>query len=232
MTRQLPLNLPLAETFGRDHFFVAPANARALAEVDRWRDWPGGKMLISGPKGAGKTHLAHIWAAASGALWTTGAALVAGGQDIAGLAARGALVVDNADQVAGHPEAEAELFHLHNLLVPQGHLLLTASAPPRDWGMALPDLISRMQAAALTPLEAPDDTLLQAVLIKMFSDRQIAVAPNLISWLAARIERSIGAARAVVERLDTAALAMGRPITRQFAAEILGPHFGAGDADL
>lgn len=203
----------------RDEFFVSPANALALAAVDGWRDWPGAKMLLVGPKGSGKTHLTQIWAVQTGAPVVAGAELAA--QDLPGLAAGGAVAVEDAEAVAGRPDGEAALFHLHNLLGTGGRLLLTATTPPRDWGLILPDLMSRMQAAPITRLEAPDDALLQAVLVKLFADRQISVPANLIPYLVARMPRSIGAARALVAALDARALAEGRPVTRTLAAQVL-----------
>ncbi len=219
MSRQLAFDLPLNETMTRAEFFVSPANALAMAAVDGWRGWPGGKMLVIGPMGSGKTHLAQIWADQAGAQVVPGAGLAA--RDLPALAAVGAVAVEDAEAVAGVAADEAALFHLHNLLAGAGALLLTAATPPRDWGLALPDLLSRMQAAPVTRLEAPDDALLQAVLVKLFADRQVAVPPNLIPYLVARMPRSIGAARAVVAALDAASLAQGRAVTRALAAQVL-----------
>lgn len=220
MTRQLAFDLPAREALGRENFFVSPANALALAAIDRWRQWPQGRMLVVGPGGAGKTHLAHVWAADSGARVVAAAGL--GGTDIGEIADAGALVIEDAERVAGVPADEAALFHLHNLAGERGsRLLLTASRPVRDWALALPDLESRMQAISVARLEAPDDALLSAVLVKLFADRQITVAPALIPYLASRIVRSIDAARDVVARLDALALAEGRAVTRSLAATLL-----------
>lgn len=216
MIRQLAFDLPNAEAMTREHFFVAPSNALALATVEGWRDWPGQKLLIIGPEGAGKTHLAHIWAALTGAAILAAPALAA--TDIGSLTGR-AVVVEDADRIAG---AEAQLFHLHNLATTTGALLLTARTPPRDWGLALPDLKSRMQATPIAQLDGPDDALLSAVLVKLFADRQVAVPTNLIPYLVSRMPRSIGAARALVAALDARALAAGRPITRALAGDVLG----------
>ena len=215
MIRQLAFDLPSAEAMTREHFFVAPSNALALAAVDGWQDWPGRKLMLIGPEGAGKTHLARIWAALTGAVILPAETL--DGQDIASLTGR-AVVVEDADRLG---EAEAQLFHLHNLVTTTGALLLTARTPPRDWGMTLPDLKSRMQATPIAQLDGPDDALLSAVLVKLFADRQISVPANLIPYLISRMPRSIGAARALVATLDTRALAAGRPITRALAGEVL-----------
>lgn len=219
MIRQLVFDLPARANLTRADFVVSPANALALAAIDGWRDWPLRKMVLTGPPGAGKTHLAAIWAKMTGAQMVSAAALA--GADLATLSDIGAVAVENAQAIAGDRAAETALFHLHNMLAPRGVLLVTAQSPPRDWGLLLPDLLSRMQAAALTRLDAPDDALLSGVLTKLFADRQIAVPPALVPYLVARMPRTIGAARALVATLDARALAEGRAVTLRLAAEVL-----------
>jgi chromosomal replication initiation ATPase DnaA len=215
--RQLAFDLPARSTFARADFFVTPSTSAALAALDGWRDWPHGRLLLTGPAGAGKTHLAHIWAAEAGA--TLVCATDLGRADLPALAATRAVVVEDAETL---PDADAALlFHLHNMLQGTGHLLITAATPPRDWRVTLPDLASRMQAMPSARVAPPDDTLLSAVLVKLFADRQIAVSASLISYLAVRMDRSLHAARQLVAALDALALARGRPITRALAAEVL-----------
>lgn len=219
MIRQLAFDLPGRQAMTRADFFVASSNALALQTVEGWLGWPGRKLLLVGPDGAGKSHLAQIWAVEAGAVVLPADSLP--GIDIAGLSGH-AVVVEDADRIASSgAEAEAQLFHLHNLVTTTGALLLTARTPPRDWGLTLPDLISRMQATPIAHLDAPDDALLSAVLVKLFADRQVAVPANLIPYLLSRMPRSIGTARALVAALDTRALAAGRPITRTLAGEVL-----------
>ncbi len=222
MIRQLTFDLPVETRLTRADFFVSAANQLALAALDGWHDWPSRKMLLVGPPGAGKSHLAQIWAMDAKAQIILATDLEAA--DIAGLAAEGAVVVEDAQMLAGNTAAETALFHLHNLLEVSGHLLVTAQSAPRDWGLVLPDLASRLQAAPLTRISPPDDGLLSAVLAKLFADRQIVVPANLIPYLLARMDRSIAAAHAMVDALDAQALSQHRPITRALAAEILESH--------
>ena len=228
--RQLAFDLAHRPALGREAFFVAASNAAALAAIEDWRGWPGGRMLLTGAAGAGKTHLAHVFAAACRGAGVVSAQALARA-DIAALAALPGLAVEDADSIAGDPVAETALFHLHNLTLAEGgRLLVTAATPPRDWGLTLPDLQSRMQGAPLVRLEAPCDALLSAVLVKLFADRQIDVTPALIRWLVPRIERSFAAAGAAVAGLDAAALARGRPVTRRFAARVMGLSLDSGGA--
>jgi chromosomal replication initiation ATPase DnaA len=216
----MPLDLPPLDRRGRADFLRSPANAAALAAVERDGDWPGGRMLILGPEGSGKSHLARIWAEGAGAALVAGTALEDEGA--LHLAARGAVAIDGAEGAAGRAEGERALYHLWNLAGAGGlRLLLTARRPPRDWGLRLADAQSRMEAMPLTRIEAPDDALLSGVLVKLFAERQLAVAPALIPYLVTRMERSLAAAAALVAALDARALAERRPVTRALAAEVL-----------
>lgn len=218
--RQLAFDLGHGESYDPAGFFPSAANADARAMLSEDGAWPGGKLLLAGRAGTGKTHLAHIWA---------GPHPIIAAQDLPGLDLRHLgprVVVEDAELIGGKPAAEEALFHLHNLILPAGRLLITARTAPRDWGLRLPDLLSRMQGTTLVWLDAPDDALLSAVLVKLFADRQISVTPNLIPYMVARMDRSIAAARDLVADLDARSLAQGRPITRSLAAEILDTSAG------
>jgi len=215
--RQLVLALDHAESFAREDFLAGPPNAAGLALIERWPDWPAPAMALVGPEGAGKSHLAAIWAEASGARVLS--AKLIGETDLPGALATGALVVEDLS-----PEAfdERALFHLLNLAREQSaFLLLTSRAPPAGFAIAIRDLASRLRAVPVVTLAPPDDALLRAVLVKLFADRQLAVDESLIGYVATRIERSFAAARACVARLDQEAMRQKRPLTRALAAEIL-----------
>lgn len=219
MPEQLSFDLPIRAALGREDFFVAPANAMAVALIEAWQNWPGRKLLLEGPKGAGKTHLAHVWAKAADAQIVTATTLTQA--DIPALA-RKPVAVEDVPAIAGDPAAEDALFHLHNLVLAEGHaLLLTADRPAARWGLALPDLASRMQGTQATRLDAPDDRLLAALLAKLFADRQLVPTPDTIPYLVARMDRSFDDARRIVARMDRAALSQGRAVNRRLAAEII-----------
>ncbi len=218
MPRQLSFDLPAITALGREDYFVSPANATAVALIEGWRNWPGRKLMLCGPAGAGKTHLTHVWAALSGARIVAARDLA--GADIPDLAS-GNLAIEDADQIGG-TEGEEALFHLHNLILAQGHsLLMSAQRAPSFWPLTLPDLASRMQGTPTCMLRDPDDGLLAAVMMKLLADRQIMPAPGTIEYLTKRMPRSFQAAHRVVAALDRAALETGRPVGRALAAQVL-----------
>jgi chromosomal replication initiation ATPase DnaA len=217
LPRQLALALEHRESFDREDFLPGPGNATALALIDRWPDWPARAIALTGPEGAGKSHLAAIWAEAAGARLVSGRALDAA--SVPQALSTGALVIED----ARHGDLdEAAVFHLLNLArEQQAYILLTARDGPAGWPVVLPDLASRLRALPAVALAAPDDALLRAILVKLFADRQLAVDDALIGYLMTRIERSCAAARAAVADLDHAALRLKRPINRALAGEIL-----------
>jgi chromosomal replication initiation ATPase DnaA len=213
--RQLALALEHAESFAREDFLRGPSNAAALALVDSWPGWPHRAVMLTGPAGSGKSHLAAVWAQAAGARLVAAHALDEAAVPAA--LATGALVVEDLAAGTFHERA---LFHLLNLArEEQAFVLLTARAIPPSF--AIRDLGSRLKALPVIAMTPPDDALLRAVLVKLFSDRQVAVDESLISYVATRIERSFAAAGAAVARLDAEAMRRKRPLTRAFAAEIL-----------
>lgn len=219
MSEQLGFDLPAVTALGRADFLVAPSNALAVAMIEGWQGWPARKLVLTGPEGAGKTHLTHVWAGLSGA--TICAARDLASADISRLA-QGAVAVEDIPQIAGDAAAQTALFHLHNLVLAEGHaLLLSGTSAPGHWGLELPDLASRVQGTQAVALDAPDDALLSAVLAKLLADRQITPKPDLIPYLIRRIDRSFAAARDTVAALDAAALAQKRAPTRSLAASVL-----------
>ncbi len=215
--QQLPLALAHAPQYGRDAFVSGASNIAALRLIESWPDWPAPIVLLSGPAGSGKTHLAHIWARNAGATIVEGAGLSLA--TVPEMGSRGAMVVEDVDAVA---IPEAALFHLINRARElSGALLLTAQQPAEQWPVTLPDLRSRLRLAAPVTLGAPDDDLLRQVIVKLFADRQMIVERQVLDFLIFRMERSLSFAASLVKALDNAALAAGRRISRPLAAAVL-----------
>jgi chromosomal replication initiation ATPase DnaA len=213
--RQLAFALPHAESLTRDNFLEGPANTAGLALIDSWPDWPNRAMLLIGPEGSGKSHLAAIWAEQSGARSTSAHALTPA--EVPGALATGALVIED---LRSSEIDERALFHLLNMAREDGaFVLMTARVLPIE--AELRDLRSRLRAVPSVQLLPPDDHLFRALIVKFCADRQLAVDESVVSYLTTRLERSYAAVRQAVELLDTEALRLGRPVTRALAAELL-----------
>ncbi len=215
--RQLALDLPLEPRLDPEDFLVGPSNEAAYGLIEGWPDWPDTVLLLEGPEGAGKTHLAGIWARRAHA-WTLPARDIAQA-DVPRLVSGGALVVEDADR---GPVDEAALFHLLNMARERrSHVLITGRGGPDAWGFATRDLVSRLRLAPVARIDPPDEALLRALVVKLFLDRQIVVDTSVVDYLVLRIERSFAAVAEAVDSLDRHALSAGRRVTRAMAASIL-----------
>ncbi|MEO1239755.1 MAG: DnaA/Hda family protein [Pseudomonadota bacterium] len=218
MAEQLIFDLPRRTSMSRGDFFVSGANAAAVALMDSPDTWPNGRLVLAGPKGCGKSHLAHVWHAVTGAPIVVANALEAA--DIPALAEHPFVVIEDVDTLS--PIGQTQAFHLLNLMMASGgKVMITARAAPAKMTIALKDLASRLQASGVAEMDDPDDALLAQVLLKLFADRQIHPQPNLIQWLLLRLERSFAAASDAVDRLDQEALKRGQNVNRALARDVL-----------
>ena len=225
---QLVLDLGHRPALGREDFLVADSNQVAVEWIDRWPDWPQPGLALYGEPGAGKTHLTQVWRSLSGAVALEPRALLET-EPPELLGAAGACVLDDAEALwaADEPEAarhegERRLLHVFNIMAQRGgHLLVAGRAAPARWPIALPDLRSRLATLPAVELGGPDERLIEAVLVKLFADRQLTVEPAVVSYLLRRMERSFAAARALVAALDEDSLRSGRPVTVPLARTLL-----------
>jgi chromosomal replication initiation ATPase DnaA len=216
--RQLALDLPHVAATALHDFMPAASNRGALDAVLAWPEWPAPALALDGPSGCGKTHLARIWAARAGALFLPAAEIWQAADPLARLGEARACVIDDADAI----EDERLLLHLYNLVIERrGSLLLTAREPVSAWGIALPDLRSRLLTAWRIGIGIPDEGLLAALLVKQLSDRQLRIEPGVVELLTRNMERSFAAAAAVSRELDRLALCTRRPLGVALARSVL-----------
>lgn len=214
---QLALDFGQRQALGRDDYLVTPCNGEVVAWLDRWPHWPGRGLIVHGPAGCGKTHLAHVFQARSGAR-------IVHASDVTGSGTStwfADLVVEDVDSGVD----SRALLHIYNTAVERGgSLLMTSRRPPRSWDVGLPDLRSRINAVGSVAVGLPDDALLAAVLVKLLSDRQLRVRHEVVTYLVRHMERSFRAARDIVTALDEGSLADRREITIPLARRILAHH--------
>lgn len=196
---------------------VAPGNREAVEWIDRWPAWPGHALALFGPAGCGKSHLAQVFALKAGALALASPDLTpeAVGAQVGRYRA---FVLEE-----GAAADERALFHLFNAVREgRGSLLLTGREPPARWDIGLADLRSRLASIPAVRIAPPDDAMMEAVVVKLFADRQLTVAPDVLAYLLRRMDRSFASARAFVARADKESLAGKRPITVPFVKTLIG----------
>ncbi len=221
LVSQIPLDLGHRTAFAREDFLVAPSNQEAVSWIDRWPDWQSHIFVLYGPSASGKSHLAAVWAEKSGAkYWRADDAVSDNVFDD-----NKAIVVDRADLLIGDKEVETKLFHLYNMAKEQqACLLMTMVQSPSQLSFCLPDLSSRLRSSQAVGISSPDDDLLSAVIVKLFSDRQITISPEVLNYVLPRMDRSFNGAIKLVTKADELALSKKKPVSiplmRQFISEI------------
>lgn len=211
--RQIPIPFEHRPALERDDYLVTPANAEAVAWIDRWPDWPGPLLAVWGPEGCGKSHLAQVFLARTGGrlLSIPDAGVVTTG---------GAYVLEDLDRA---PSLDEEaLFHLFNALKSaEGRILVTARTAPARWPIGLADLASRLKGSPAVEITAPDDALLAALLVKHFADRQLRVDAEVVTYMVPRMDRTFQATADLVAAVDAEALARKRAVTVPLVRKVL-----------
>jgi chromosomal replication initiation ATPase DnaA len=173
-----------------DAFLVSASNASAVHTLEHWGAWPTKAAVLTGPRKSGRSLLARIFAAKSGAA-----------------------IVDDAETLA-----ETDIFHAWNRAQETRRpLLIVADAEPPAWDVRLPDLRSRLAASAHAAIGAPDDTLVRSLLAALFERRGLDARSDLLDWLAPRIERSHVAVIRTVDALDQEAMERRKRLSIPFA---------------
>ncbi len=215
--KQFPFAFEPAKQYQRQDFIVFDCNRNALKAIELWPNWPFFALLVFGPHGCGKTHLAHIFAEHVQFVLQKPI-------PISFLQARDiktnkvsyiheknpCLVVENLNAQVD----EEAIFHLFNIYQNEGgHILFTSHYPFARINFKLPDLKSRLDLVPRVAISQPDDQMLTVLIVKLFSDRQIMISPDVLNYIVQNMERSFDYALKLVERADELSLSLKRAIT-------------------
>ena len=217
---QIPLSFEITPSKGRDDLIVSQSVQGAITMIDEWPNWPSHLVVLAGPTGSGKSHIAHIWLQKADAIESS---LVDDADDLVETVKTTPILIENVDQLLASSQAdETQLFHLLNAAKEAGSfVLMTARSWPASWKVSLPDLASRIKAATIVEISEPDENLLSQVIFKLFADRQVEIDEKTVNYLVMRMERSLAVASKIVEAMDELALSKKTSVNRSIAAEVL-----------
>ncbi len=222
---QMALNFPCRPSLGRDDFMVADCNQQAVSVIDSWPQWPYFAICLLGSPGCGKTHLANVWAQkiAVSNNQPYRIPFIKASQLSSNLASNlyeqsPCIVIEDLPEL----QNQEALFHLYNTYRDLGgNILFTSDTAPARLNFSLPDLRSRLNIVPVYEIKAPDDQLLMALLLKLFSDRQITPTPELLNYLLKNMQRSFSYARKLVEEIDNISLERKRAVSIAIAREAI-----------
>ncbi|MAU41964.1 MAG: DNA replication protein [Kordiimonas sp.] len=218
-SQQLPFSYPQRTARGAEDFLITSSNQNAVQWIDRWPDWPSNTLILLGPEGSGKTHLAHVWQERTNAHYLTADDL----KSTHDMWPAGHYIVEDLDAKPLTSRQQTELFHLYNWLREgQFSLLLTSRTPPAQWKICLPDLISRLKSPQTAILKDPEDELLGGVIVKMFNDRQITISIDVLNYILRHMDRTLATAKNLVIAIDNRAFSEKRGITIPLVKAVIG----------
>ena len=222
---QLPFNFAHQPFLSKEDFIVSPCNVEAFKMIEMWPDWPAFGLCIYGPEHCGKTHLANIFA--QNVSIKTNFPYPIPYLDASGIKMDMApklfefnkcLIVENLSENIN----EEALFHLFNWYRNEGGFILFSShTPPARLNIKLPDLLSRLKMLPAIAIDEPDDELLSALIIKLFSDRQILVSPEVVNYILMNMHRSFDYAHKLVDEIDTISLSYKRAVSIPIVKEAM-----------
>ena len=219
MNEQLVLGLSLKEALEKEDFFISPSNLDAVTLLGNTDRWTSGVLLLVGPKGSGKTHLSTVWSKehkAKHIKLETVLPEVEKGLNHDLVCVEDIDIIEKAER---HQKSKMEegIFHLINSIGSRGGKLLISSRKiPNALSIGLKDLESRLQSFSNTNIKEPDDSLVMALLLKYFNDRQISIKHSNLTYIADRIDRTYSSIYEFVNYLDHKSLVLNTKVTRAF----------------
>ena len=220
---QLALRVRLRDS-ARFASFVRGDNAEAC---DRLADPHGPRVMwLWGRPGSGKTHLLQAACAAAGERGQPAAYLdltvSPSSAMLEGCEALDLVCLDGLDAVAASAQWNASIFRLHTLLHDgQGRLVVASAGPPTSLPFTLPDLRSRLLAAAVHQLLELDEVGTCEALRSRAAACGLGLSQEAALYLIHRLPRDAHSLFDVLERLDQASLAAQRRLTIPFLREQL-----------
>lgn len=183
---QLPLPIDWRSSGQDSGVVLGEGNAHALDLLSRPHLWPSHCMLLVGPPRSGRSTIA------------------------AEIARQGiADSIDDADRAD-----EAALFHRWNVAREAGQrLIFVAADVPPHWVIALPDLRSRLSSAGVARIDAPDEAMIEAMIVQGLGRAGTAFAADAPRYMAQRLPRCYQQIEAALAVLTSESLSSGRKIS-------------------
>lgn len=209
---QLIIDLPRREALGREDFLVNSRNEDAVCFIDNFPNQKINSGILIGSRGSGKTHLVNVLCSNLGRKkWSF---LNPKNENIYDIFSINDLVIIEDINNFNSKEDEDFLFHSINLSKELNKaLLLTSSRKISKLDFKTLDLVSRLDAMQAAFIEEPDDMLMEALIIKLFNDRQIIIKPNIVNFLMQRIERSYLGVAEIIDLIDKVSLSRKKSVS-------------------
>ena len=209
-------NFDKNKNFNYEDYFVSKSNYFAFEILQKWPKWEKNILNIYGENFSGKTHLSKIFLGKNNGLMIYE-------KDINDEIFKKLKLYENIVLDGFNYETnEKLLYSIFNLVDSENKFLIINSINPiNEMDFQLKDLVSRAKNCLFAKIENPDDELMNAIILKNFSDRQIKIDNKLIDYIAKRIDRSYSKISQFIYKIDELSLKKKKPIDFKIIKEIL-----------
>ena len=214
---QLIIQFDYDQNFKDDDFYVSKSNKHIFDYLNNWPKWEKNFLNIYGEKFSGKTHLINIFIKKFKGI-KFDANLITD-KDLMQIKVNENIILENFDENIN----ERLIYSLFNIIdLDNKFIIVTSRKSIVDIDLKLKDLKSRTKNFLLQKIGKPDDELMFALILKIFSDRQIAIDKKLIDFIIKRIDRSYSKIFDFIYKVDEHSLKKKKPIDFKIIKEVLG----------
>jgi chromosomal replication initiation ATPase DnaA len=214
---QLIFKFPFKVKYFQQDFYVSSNNFSAYKLVESWPSWPGKWLNVFGSSGSGKTHLSTILEKKIKNIKLIDSKNI-NNQIIEQLNLLDCLIIDNY-----HNNIDEELFYsiLNQSKQLDNYIVINSVQPIKELNLNLKDLQSRLNSFTYIGIELPTDDLLQVIISKSFSDKQVNLNPKISDYIIKNVERSYEKMFKFLKDIDELSLSTGKSININLIKKVL-----------
>jgi chromosomal replication initiation ATPase DnaA len=201
----------------KQDFYVSSNNFSAYKLIESWPNWPGKWLNVFGTSGSGKTHLSKILEKKIERIKLVDAKDL-NNKIIENLFNIDCLIIDNYQN-----NIDEKLFYsILNQSKQLDSFVVVNSIPSlKELNFKLVDLKSRLDSFIFIGITLPTDDLLQVVISKFFSEKQIYLNPKIYEYIIKNVDRSYEKMFKFLKDIDDLSLSTGKSININLIKKVL-----------
>ena len=214
---QLVFKFPFTTKYYEQDFYVSSNNFSAYKLIERWPNWPGKWLNVFGATGSGKTHLSKILEKKINKIKVLDAKLI-NNKIISELDYLDCLIIDNYENNIDETLLYSILNQSKQL---EKYIVINSILSLKELVFKLNDLRSRINSFVYIGIQLPTDDLLQVIISKSLSDKQINLNPKISEYIIKNVERSYDKMFKFLKDIDELSLSTGKSININLIKKVL-----------
>ena len=214
---QLIFKFPFKIKYYEQDFYVSSNNFSAYKLIENWPNWSNKWLNVFGSTGSGKTHLSKILEKKIKNIEIINAKAVEE-NIIDKLENLQCLIIDNYENNIDQKFLYSLLNQSKQL---ENFILINSIKPVSDFKYDLPDLKSRLDSFLFIGIDLPTDDLLNVIITKSFSDKQVELDPKVSDFIIKNVDRSYDKMFKFLKEVDELSLSSGKPININLIKKVL-----------